>query len=144
MIRAGSCLPKRSRYPALVMAVALAACLMAAYGAVTAAASGARAGSAPPAASLWPRFSTPGTVFAADATGLSGAGLLTATTLEGIYNAAQQPGRLYLIQRAQDRFWLGQLPGSVRVSEIPPPSQGSLLQDLLRRFRPFIDGAVES
>jgi hypothetical protein len=73
-----------------------------------------RAGLAAPATSLWPRFSTPQTVYVADAEHMSGADLLTATTLQGIYNAAQQSSRLFLIQSPQDPFWLSQLPSSIR------------------------------
>ncbi|MBO0884825.1 MAG: hypothetical protein J2P17_31740, partial [Mycobacterium sp.] len=48
--------------------------------------------------SLWPRFSAPKVIFAVDVQKMNSTDLLTATTLEGIYNAQNRPSRLYLIQ----------------------------------------------
>jgi len=78
----------------------------------------------------------------ANATTLSYDDLITATTLQGVYNAAQQPSRLYLIQRPEDQFWLSQLPRSIRVTNLPSPPSGDLVQMLLHRFRRFIRGAI--
>jgi GxGYxY sequence motif in domain of unknown function N-terminal/GxGYxYP putative glycoside hydrolase C-terminal domain len=97
---------------------------------------------AAPATSLWPRFSTPQTVYVADAEHMSGADLLTATTLEGVYNAAQRSSRLFLIQSPQDPFWLSQLPPGITQIMITPPPGQSLLVTLLRQFRPFFTGAI--
>jgi hypothetical protein len=137
---------QRPRYLGLAVAAAGMLCLMAVSpGPDASAASRAPAASPGPApTSLWPRFSPPRTVLVANATGLSGEELLTATTLEGVYNAVQRPSRLYLIQQAQDQFWLTQLPKSVHVATIPTPASGSagLLQALLQRFRSVIKGAI--
>jgi putative glycoside hydrolase with GxGYxYP motif/GxGYxY motif-containing protein len=135
---------RRPRYLGLAMAAVGMLCLIAVSGIPNASAA-SRAPAAPSAAAstaLWPRFSTPRTVLAADATGLSGEDLLTATTLEGVYNATQRPSRLYLIRQAEDQFWLSQLPKSVRVVTIQPPTQGTLLQALLQRLRSVIKGAI--
>lgn len=93
---------------------------------------------------LWPKFSTPQTVFVADAHGLSNVDMTTATTLQGIYNAAQKSSRLYLNWRPEDDFWITQLPKSVHVVSIPPPDGGSLVQLLLERFQSVIRGAIVS
>ena len=131
------------RLQALLVTAALAASLIAAGAGTTASAAPASAASGgPAAASLWPRFSTPREVLVANATTLSNDDLLTATTLQGIYNAAQQPSRLYLIQRNTDQFWLDQVPRSIRVVNLPPPPQGDLVRQLLHRFRRFIKGAI--
>jgi hypothetical protein len=137
---------RRPRYLTLVMAAVLTLCLMAVSpGPDASAASRAPATSSDSAlASLWPRFSAPRTVLVANATGFSDEDLLTATTLEGLYNGAQRPSRLYLIQQTQDQFWLTQIPKTVRVVTIPTPASGSagLLQALLQRFRSVIKGAI--
>jgi putative glycoside hydrolase with GxGYxYP motif/GxGYxY motif-containing protein len=91
---------------------------------------------------LWPRFSTPQTVMVADATGLSNDDLLTATTLQGVYNGSQQKTRLYLNYRPEDDFWQTQIPARVRVESMPPPSGESLVQQLIERYRSAIRGAV--
>jgi hypothetical protein len=91
---------------------------------------------------LWPKLSTPNTVFVADANGLSNTDITTATTLQGLYNSAQKSSRLYLNWRPEDDFWITQLPKSVHVVSIPPPAGESLVQALLERFRSAIRGAV--
>jgi hypothetical protein len=87
----------RPRYLGLAMAAAGTLCLLAVSpGPNASAASRAPATPTVPTTSsaaaptaLWPRFSTPRAVLVADATGLSDEDLLTATTLEGLYNAAR-------------------------------------------------------
>lgn len=91
---------------------------------------------------LWPQFSTPNTIFEVDAQGLSNDDLVTATTLQGIYNAAQKSTRLYLNWRAEDDFWITQVPPSVHVIELPPPGNQDLVQWLLQRFHSVIKGAI--
>lgn len=131
----------RLRHPALVVLAALALCLMVVPGLATAsAAPRAQAGGASTA--LWPRFATPGTVLVADAHGLSNDDLVTATTLQGIYNATQQSSRLYLNWRPEDDFWLTQIPKSVHVVSLPPPGDQGLVAWLLQRFRSVIHGAI--
>jgi hypothetical protein len=98
---------------------------------------------AQPTTALWPKFSTPKVVFVADAHGLSNDDLATLTTLQGLYNGAQMPTRLYLNYRPEDDFWITQVPKSVQVVNIPPPPAGeTLVQDLLRRFGSVVKGAV--
>lgn len=130
-------------------AALLAACMVAAVTTLVGTGDGAPAlalpvhgMSAAAAASLWPRFSTPQTVYVANAEHMSGADLLTATTLEGVYNAAQGSSRLFLIQSSQDPFWLSQLPSSIKQIAITPPGGQSLLVTLLKQFRPFFTGAI--
>jgi hypothetical protein len=98
--------------------------------------------SAAPNTSLWPKFTTPQTVYVANAEHISGEDLLTATTLEGIYNGEQKSSRLFLIQSPQDPFWLSQLPSSIDQITITPTSGHTLLQTLLTRFRSSITGAI--
>lgn len=133
------------RQAAFFLAIGVAAALIAAGAgaAATAAPASAKAGDSA-SASLWPRFSPPNSVLVADATSLDHDDLLTAATLQGLYNSAQMPSRLYLIQRPEDQFWLTQLPSSIRVKQLPSPSQGGLLQMLLQRFRGVIRGAIET
>jgi hypothetical protein len=135
-MRVPSYLRKRS------LALAVAALLALGLTAVSGVPAASAAPRTPSGTSLWPRFSTPRTVLAANATDLSGEDQLTATTLEGVYNAAQRPSRLYLIQKADDQFWLDQLSRRVHVVTIQPPSQDTLLQALLQRFRSVIKGAI--
>jgi hypothetical protein len=130
-------------------AAVLAACMLAAGTTPVGAADAAPALESPvhgmpaaPTTSLWPRFTTPQTVYVANAEHMSSEDLLTATTLEGIYNAAQQSSRLYLIQSSQDPFWLSQLPSSIKQITITPPSGQTLLVTLLKQFRPFLTGAI--
>lgn len=92
--------------------------------------------------SLWPRFSAPRSVIVANTAGMSGADLLTAVTLEGVYNGEQHPSRLYLIQRPEDRFWLTQLPESIRQRTLTPSGGQTQLEALLREFKGDIRGAV--
>lgn len=92
---------------------------------------------------LWPKPSPPRTVIAADATRLTGPDLLTATTLQGVYNGSRQGSRLYLTESATDRFWLSHLPSGVRVQTIPAAGSGDgLLRALLTRFRTAVKGAI--
>lgn len=144
----------RLRHPMRILVIAIATCLMTALGTVSSSASSAstRAASttAPsttaagslPATALFPKFSTPKTLYVADVTGLSGEDLLTATTLQGVYNGDQRPSRLYLIQTPADETLLSQVPADIRQVTIPAPSSGTLLQALLEQFRPFIKGAI--
>lgn len=142
--RAGSWL----RHPARIVRIALAVCLLAAAAAAVAngvpagAVAGSAVGGSTSPAALFPRFSAPRTVLVADATGLSREDLLTATTLEGVYNRGQRPSRLYLTQNSEDHFWLSQLPQGIRQVTVPAPASGGLLRELLRRFRPSIKGAI--
>ncbi len=92
--------------------------------------------------SLWPRFSAPKVIFAVDVQKMNSTDLLTATTLEGIYNAQNRPSRLYLIQSADDQTWLDQVPKDIDVETLQPPSDGNVLQTLLDRFKSFIHGAI--
>lgn len=137
---------KRSRYLAWAVAAVLALCLTAVSGVPDASAAprvpGRSSGLAP--TSLWPRFATPRAVLVASTAGFSDEDLLTATTLEGLYNAAQRPSRLYLIEQTEDQFWLTQLPKSVHVTTIATPASGAagLLTVLLHRFRSVIKGAI--
>lgn len=142
-------LPRPYR-PILALVTVLALCLVGASAAARAnatttgtqgTATGTQ-GSNLSATSLWPRFSTPQTVLAADATELSNDDMLTATTLEGLYNATQRSSRLYLIRQPEDQFWLTQLPARVHVETIAPAGQQSLVQTLLERFRAAIHGAI--
>jgi hypothetical protein len=140
---AGGCL----RHPMRGLAVAMAACLLAAIGTVSPGASPARAsttaaGGGLPAAALFPKFSTPKTLYVADTTGFSGEDLLTALTLQGVYNGEQHSSRLYLIQSAEDKSLLSLVPSGISQVTIPTPSSGTLLQALLRRFGPYIRGAI--
>lgn len=132
----------RGRHLAGVVAAASLVFLLAAAAGVGRVSADTSGVSTPPSASLWPKFSTPQLVLAANTAGISGADLLTAVTLQGVYNGEQQPSRLYLIQRPEDQFWLTQLPPGIRVDTLAPPSGESLLQMLLERFRPFIRGAI--
>ncbi|HEX4211757.1 MAG TPA: hypothetical protein VIA06_00345 [Candidatus Dormibacteraeota bacterium] len=128
---------------ALALAAALVACLIAVWGgAATGMATPVRADSGGPAPSLWDRFSTPRSVEWADATGLDSQDMLTAISVEGVYNAAQQPSRLYLLQSPNDSSSLGEVPSSVHVSQLQVPAQQGLLQTLLDRYRGFVKGAV--
>lgn len=134
---------RRLRHRAL--ATALAAGLLAGGATAASATSAAptlRGPGAPSVLSLFPRFSAPRDMLVANATGLSAEDLLTTTTLQGVFNAAQQPGRLYLIQNSEDQFWLSQLPHGIRQVTITPPSGQTLVQALLEQFRPFISGAI--
>ncbi len=124
----------RLRRPFLAVLAVLALCLTGFSGV-------AQANTTAPT-SLWPRFSTPETVYVADAHGLSNSDITTATTLQGIYNASQKSSRLYLNWRPEDDFWITQVPKSVHVVSIPPPDDQSLLQLLLERFHSVIDGAI--
>lgn len=126
--------PARRR-PALLLLVVLSLCLL---GISTPADAGTTS------TASWPKFSTPQTVFVADAHGLSNADITTATTLQGIYNAAQKSSRLYLNWRPEDDFWITQLPKTVHVVSIPPPDGESLVQALLERFQSEIHGAIVS
>lgn len=129
--------PAVVRRPLVVVVACLAACLMTTAVTVGAGASGLAT------SSVWPRFSTPRTVFDVDATSLSSGDLLTATTLQGAYNGEQHPTRLYLNQTAGDTFWRNNgVPKGVNVVQIPPPSDGNVLAMLLQRFRPYITGAI--
>lgn len=93
--------------------------------------------------SLWPRFSTPRTVLNVNVNGLSSQDLLTATTLQGVYNGEQRPDRLYLQENATDPFWLANgIPQGVQVVQVPRPSDGNVLGGLLQQYRPFITGAI--
>lgn len=103
---------------------------------------GADAPSAPAGSGLWPRFSAPRLVYVVDVQGMSSADLLTAITLEGIYNAQQRSSRLYLIQEPDDEMWLDQIPRPIRVVTLRPPDTGTVLEMLLRRFEPFVNGAI--
>ena len=138
--------PASKRRRLLTVLGLLAGCLIAATGLV-----GARA--APLAtSSVWPKFSTPRVVFVADASTLDPADLITATTLQGVYNGGQRPTRLYLDGETcapcgplHDDFWLAHtLPNDVQAVKLPPPSDGDVLKALLVRFRPSIAGAVET
>lgn len=128
---------------ALALAAALAAWLIAVWGgAATGTAPAVRADSSGPAPSLWDRFSTPSSVEWADATGLDSQDMLTAISIEGVYNAAQQPSRLYLLQSPNDSTSLGEIPSGIRVSQLQVPAQQGLLQTLLDRYSGFIRGAI--
>jgi hypothetical protein len=81
-------------------------------------------------------------IFAVDVQKMSATDLLTATTLEGIYNAQNRPSRLYLIQSADDQTWLDQVPKNIDIQTLAPPGNGSVLQMLLRRFKSFVHGAI--
>lgn len=129
--------PASRRRRLLVILGCLAGCLLALTGPVGSSTARAAAGSA------WPKFSPPRVVFDVDATGLSSADLLTATTLQGAYNGEQHPGRLYLDQAADDPFWLTNgIPSGVQVVRVPAPTDRNILTMLLQRFRPDIAGAV--
>jgi GxGYxY sequence motif in domain of unknown function N-terminal/GxGYxYP putative glycoside hydrolase C-terminal domain len=97
-----------------------------------------------PSTALWPRFSTPRAVEAVDVRGLTPADRLAAVTLEGVYNAAQQPSRLYVTQLPDDQFWLTQIPNGIQVTTLTPGPQETVLQMLLKRYRRFIAGAIET
>ena len=92
--------------------------------------------------SLWPTFSTPQLIYAVDVQALSATDMLTATTLQGVYNAQDRSSRLYLIQAPDDNTWLSQIPSDIHVQRLS--SAGNVLQMLLTRFKPFIQGAVET
>jgi hypothetical protein len=135
----------------LRVAAVLTACVLA--GGSTAA-SAASAGSSPPGttpagglptppALLWPRFSEPQTLYVANAEHMPGVNLLTATTLQGLYNAGQKTSRLFLIQSSQDEFWLKQLPASIHQVTVTPPPGQILLTTLLKQFGAGIKHAVE-
>jgi hypothetical protein len=126
----------------LGLLAALAVAVIAGSTASVSAAPLGRTGVSAGSTSLWPRFRTPQVIEVVDGTGLSSADRLTAVTLEGIYNAVQRPGRLYVIQLPDDSFWLTQLPSGIQVTRLAPPVQGGVLQMLLQRFRPFIHGAI--
>ena len=101
------------------------------------------AGGGPAAAALFPKFSTPKTLYVADMNGLwPTEDMLTAVTLEGVYNGEQQSGRLYVIESQNDNILLSHAPSNIPQVTIPPPSSGSMLQALLQKFRPFIKGAI--
>jgi GxGYxY sequence motif in domain of unknown function N-terminal/GxGYxYP putative glycoside hydrolase C-terminal domain len=97
---------------------------------------------AAPTTSLWPKFTTPQTVYIANAEHISAEDLLTATTLEGIYNGDQKSSRLFLVQSSQDSFWLSQLPSSIDEITITPTPGHTLLQTLLTKFHAFVKGAI--
>lgn len=80
------------------------------------------------ASSVWPKFSTASAVFDVDATSLSSADRLTASTLQGTYNGEQHPTRLYLDQTANDPFWLA--------NGMPPRDAGGPRPGTVRRERP--------
>lgn len=132
---------RRLRRPAIVVLTAAALCLAAVTGVATASAK-PRTASANLSTALWPKFSMPRTVYVANTQGLSAADLLTVTTLQGIYNGSEQPGRLYLTSGTQDEFWLSQLPAGVQVEPVAPAPSQSLVQTLLTRFGSAIRGAV--
>ena len=92
--------------------------------------------------SLWPKFSTPQVIYTVDVQNLNAADLLTATTLQGVYNGQNRPSRLYLISQSDDTTWLSQIPSTIHVKQLD--STGNVLQKLLARFKPFIHGAVET
>lgn len=91
---------------------------------------------------LWPRFLTPNKVFVANVKGMSNGDLVTATTLQGIYNAKQEASRLYLSWRPEDGFWTTQIPQSIHVVDISPPDDETMLALLLKRFRSAVKGAI--
>lgn len=139
--------PPARRLPGNRVLVALLALALVSYLAVAAAGHGSRpvklVSDTSASTALWPRFSTPKTVYLADATGLSTPDMVTLTTLQGLYNAAGLPTRLYLQYRPEDDFWITQVPRSVQVVDLPaPPSGETLVQDLLTRFGSVVKGAV--
>ena len=125
----------------------LIGCLIAVTGPV-----GASAAQPAGSTAIWPRFTMPRAVFVADVSTLDSGDLLTATTLQGVYNGEQHPTRLYLDGETcapcgalHDAFWLAHtLPSDVQAVKIPAPRDGNVLKALIARFRPFIAGAVET
>lgn len=131
----GSFLRRRKRR-ILVAALAVCSLLVIAIPNATAASSGA-------STALWPKFSTPKIIQAVDVENLSSTDLLTAITLQGIYNAQNQPSRLYLIRQADDNDWLTNVPKGIQVVKLPGASNGNTLKMLLSKYLPFIHGAIE-
>lgn len=129
-------------YPVRVVVSALVLCLMTVPAVLIASPAPEVGRNTELSTKLWPRFSMPRTVFVVDARSLSNSDLVTATTLQGIYNAVQRPSRLYLNWRAEDDFWITQLPKTVHVINLPLPGNQDLVEWLLKRFRSDIKGAI--
>jgi hypothetical protein len=135
--------PRAGRRSSCGLLVALAACLIAAMSVPGASAAKAVSAVSVPAAVVWPKFSTPSVVYDADVTSLDAAGLLTANTLQGVYNGEQHPGRLFLNLDASDPFWIAHtVPADVKVEQLSPAGGEDILTTMLQRFKPFITGAV--
>ena len=142
----------RTSSAVLALIVACLATLAGTAG-VAAAASGSAGGGAAVSTSLWPRFSTPTVVFDVDVSRLDHADYLTASSLQGVYNGEQHPSRLYLdsgwvcatCQISTDSYLLANtLPSGIHVVHLSPPDNETALQMLLKRFRGFIGGAIET
>jgi hypothetical protein len=128
---------RRGKRRILVAALAVCSLFLIAIPNATAASSGQ-------STALWPRFSAPKVIDAVDVQTLSSTDLLTAITLQGVYNAQNRPSRLYLVTEADDNDWLTAVPKNIPVVKVPAPKDGDTLKMLLTRYKPFIHGAVET
>lgn len=94
---------------------------------------------------LWPTFSTPKSLVVANVEDLSDAEVLTATTLEGVYNGEQHSNRLYLIETSPDQWWLqhGGIPKGIRTTLFDGgTASAGLLTPLLEGYKSYIKGAI--